>query len=48
MDSWGTILLGYGLVAGTIVAYAMSVIGRGRAIGARLGLDREAREDGDG
>ena len=45
MSSWGTILLGYGLVFGTIGAYAMSIVARGRRVGRELGI---GAEDDDG
>ena len=38
MDSWGTILLGYAIVFGTVCGYAYSVVRRGRILGEGLGL----------
>ncbi len=38
MDSWGTILLGYGITFGAIAAYAFSILSRSRAIGHELGI----------
>ncbi|HEC10354.1 MAG TPA: hypothetical protein ENI86_12445 [Acidimicrobiales bacterium] len=38
MDSWGTILLGYGITFGAIAAYAYSILSRSRAIGHELGI----------
>ncbi|MDG2260802.1 MAG: hypothetical protein P8N50_00550 [Actinomycetota bacterium] len=45
MNSWGTILLGYGLVFGTIGAYALSVVARGRRVGKQLGIGAEDHDD---
>ena len=45
MNSWGTILLGYGVVFGTIAAYAVSIVTRGRRVGRQLGI---GGEDNDG
>ncbi|GEM_PF-5184868 len=38
MDSWGTILLGYGITFGAIGVYAYSILSRSRTIGHELGI----------
>jgi hypothetical protein len=45
MDSWGTILLGYGVVFGGVIVYAISIVRRARGIGADLGLGHPATEE---
>ena len=45
MESWGTILLGYGIVFGTVIVYAWTIVSRGRALGRDLGLGESATED---
>ena len=45
MDSWGTILLGYGIVFGTIAVYAWTIVRRGRRLGERLGIGTDEAHD---
>jgi len=38
MNSWGTILLGYGIVFGGVGLYAYTLVRRGSLLASRLGL----------
>jgi len=47
MNSWGTILLGYGVVIGGVGFYAFSLIRRGSLLGSKMGLGQHRLPDGD-
>jgi len=44
MNSWGTILLGYGVVFGGVGLYAYLLIRRALLLGSKLGLGEAHRE----
>lgn len=48
MNSWGTILLGYGVAIGGVGFYAFSLIRRGSLLGSKMGLGGQHRLPGGG